>query len=202
MKKIKHVLFVSLLLIFGTTEINAQYKFFTGGAVGFAQSSNNQNDGKESVAMFSPYIGYCVNDNIIIGLALNYETYKDETASDDFYKSTDLGFTPFVRYRVAKGAVGVYMEAGASYLTNSSESQGPFGNSENSGKTIRGYVGPGIDYAFNDRWVVNAQWGALQYQKTSDDDSDFSRSTFGVVLDMTAMNFGLNYMFGGGSSDE
>jgi len=48
---------------------------------------------------------------------------------------------------------------------------------------------------FGDNFFINARWGALSYKTESTKDVDGSDNTFGLNLNPSNINFGLNYLF-------
>ncbi len=184
------------ILLSCSTEVFAQYKFFTGGTLKFLSTTNSASDIKSNAYAISPYIGAAVSDNILVGLAVGYEGLRNETNSDNYTQNNNLVITPFARYRVTPSdKMGLYGELGANIRSGTSivSALGVETDSKTSGFGV--YLGPGLDYAFADRWVVNALWGALSYDTSSIKDVDNSTSTFGLNLNPASVRLSLNYLF-------
>ena len=187
-----------LLSIFATEKLSAQYNFFTGGTVGFNSVSASESDAINNSFTIVPYIGYIVNDNVIAGLGIGYAGSKQGGNDDNYDATGSFVINPFARYRVTPSKqMGFYGELGLRVNLNSDkvfsggEQVGETGNSTDFGL----YLGPGIDYTFADRWVVNALWGALEYTSTTIKDVDGSVNEFGLNLNPANIVFSLNYMF-------
>lgn len=193
--------FTLVLLVACTTQLSAQHKFFIGGKGGFNSSGHSESEAKTVSYSVSPYIGYSASEHIIVGLSLGYEGTKlglSDTDKDTYSKNGDIVISPFVRYRkAANEKLGVYGELGFGYGMGNTKS---YVADEQVGETSKTssfnvYVGPGIDYAFSDRWAINALWGALSYKSTKVKDSEGSRSDLGLNLNPAALTFSLNYCF-------
>lgn len=182
--------------LFISADLSAQYKFFTGGTVGFGSTGNSESDFKSSNYTLLPYIGYSASDNLILGLAAGISGDRDGD-DDNYNRGSSLTIQPFLRYReAANEATGIYGEVGVALDLGT---QKTFVGGDEAGKSnttgVQIYLGPGIDYAFADRWVINALWGALSYQTLKVKDVDGSTNQFGLNLNPASMRFSLNYMF-------
>ncbi len=198
MRNVLKLIFGLAVVLICNQETMAQYKFFTGGRVSFASQGNSESDAKESSFTVLPYIGYSVNSNIIVGLATGYQGRKITTSNDNYTSGGSFVINPFARYRVAPSEkMGLYGELGTNIsLGNSKTFVGGNQQGDTANLTsIEVYVGPGLDYAFADRWVINALWGALSYRTTSIKDVDGSDNRFGLNLNPASLNFSLNYLF-------
>jgi len=194
----KQFLIFTVCLLALTQFASAQdYKFFVGGSVGFETSGNSEVDASRSSFEILPYAGYFVSEKMIVGLGLGYSGVKDADDSDNYTSTGLFNINPFARYRTSPSEkFGLYGEFGLNVgLGNSKIVVG--GNDAGTGNTtnIGVYLGPGVDYAIADRWVINALWGALSYNNLSIKDVDGSSSNFAFGLNPRNIRFSLNYMF-------
>jgi len=186
----------SINFLFGQEETTA-YKFFVGGGLSFNHISESDSDDKQNTFSISPYLGYSVSDNLIIGLGVTFfNTKTSVTNSESRLRSFSIG--PFARYRKSVSKkMGLYGEFGLGYRSSQFESTPTGGQTEEDPKSnfFRVYLGPGIDFALSDRWVVNAGWGALSYVTESEEDEDNKINGFGLNLNPASIVFSLNYLF-------
>ncbi len=196
MKKMLSILASLFMAVLVTTDATAQYQFFTGGTLNFQNQKYSEGDDKLSRYAVLPYIGYMASDNLIVGMALG--VVGDRDGDDDNYsKVSSFRINPFARYRkAANEATGIYGEFGVNVDLGTAKTFLGGDEASKSNTTSLGfYAGPGIDYAFSDRWVVNALWGALRYENTSVKDVDGSLNEFGLNINPANIRFSLNYMF-------
>ncbi len=201
MKKLFLFCIVILFTTIFSENLFGQYKFFTGGQFNYASSGNSENDNKQTVFGFLPYLGYSVNDNIIVGLGLGFNSQKTvlSGSSDYTISANSLQIQPFGRYRKSvSDKLGLYGELGFIILNGKAKTSFPDfpeNDSEQKFNNFNVYAGPGIDYAFSDRWVVNALWGAISYSVASLEDDPQKDNVFAFSLNPAAINLSLNYLF-------
>lgn len=209
----KTILIVAASL--ATLVASAQTKMWIGGNAGYNSSTTDlsgDTDPKTSGGSFGPQFGYWVNDNIAVGLGLSYSSTTSENGSEGGvldYKSKDVtGFTvsPFVRYYKKMDKFALYGELNIgigsgktswSDVTNSTGGTVTVPDAET--KSFALNVGPGVQYWFSDNWSMNTTIGLLHYgtdtQVGQDGADDVTTSSLDFGLDMTSLNFGLNYHF-------
>lgn len=190
-------IFCILMCLFVSNDATAQYKFFTGGTLAFDTEGNSNSDAKNLEYLVAPYIGYSVSEKIIIGLSVGYAGTRTEVTNDNYTNNGELQLTPFMRYRKGVGErMGLYGELGVSLgLGNVKTVATGVDDITSNTTSFRVYIGPGIDYALADRWVINAGWGALSYKGTSIKDVDGSDSDLDLIIDPANIRFSLNYLF-------
>jgi hypothetical protein len=187
-----------------TLVASAQTKMWIGGNAGYNSSSTDvtgDTDPKVSGGSFGPQYGYWVNDNIAVGIGLNYSSTTAENGDD--YKSwenSSFSATPFVRYYKKNDKFGVYGELSLS-IGSGKTTDTDYLDEETTYETkdFSINVGPGVQYWFNDNWSMNTTIGMLSYGTHTDvgqdGDDDIVTSGLDFGLDFTNLNFGLNYHF-------
>ena len=186
---------ISTFALFSQEEVTP-YKFFVGGALSFDNASETDNDVKQNIFRVSPYIGYSISEQVIVGLSLGLFQSKT-THSISESKLRSFSVTPFTRYRKSVSKrMGFYGELGARFSVGQYESTSGGQTTTNPKNNIfQVYIGPGIDFAFADRWVVNAGWGVLSYGRSSEEDIDNKYNAFQFNMNAADINFSLNYLF-------
>ncbi len=163
---------------------------FVTGAFGFG--SDKTGDFKESAFTFSPALGYFVTENIALGARIGYSTMTEENAVEE--KTTLFNAEVFGRYYwtpasqfslFAELAAGI----GSGKFEVDGEDAGDYG-------TFGINAGVGVNYFLSDNWSIEAGWAGLGYN-TNDNGGDGAEKTnsFGLALDLSSINFGLNYKF-------
>jgi len=191
MKVVKLIL--TLFLFAGlVTELYAQHKYFVGG--GFNYSANIFTNSDRSNASYSvtPMVGMKITDNWQVGLSFGYTGFEN-TVNDSLFTERGESFVrPFVRYRkeIAQG-FGLYGEFGLGYGIGNYIT----GEVNEDFTVFRIYLGPGIDYALAERWILLARWGGAQYFNSSSDFDLQDTKSFSFNLNMSRIEFGLNYFF-------
>jgi len=199
MKKIFSIFALIFVVAFSSLSTSAQHRFFIGGALNYNVNSETPNDDdKYTTYGFMPYIGHILSSKMIIGLGLGYSGANDFEDDDNYNKSSLVKITPFFRYRKQVNEnLGVYGELNVP--VGFGNSKGKVASTEYDGNKTTHFgvnLGPGLDYAFSDRWVINTMWGVLGYHTESIKDVDNSGfSNFGLNLNPAALTFSLNYCF-------
>lgn len=187
-------------LLFTVASVNAQYnKMWISGRASISSNTSTPqggSDNKSSSSEFGPVFGYNVNEMITVGLGLSYST--DISDPNGGPKSTTTGFNlmPFARYNKKAGdKLTLYGEFDLSIGSGKTKVEGGGNSSEQKNSSFGVGVGPGVAYMLSDRFSVNALWGALSYNSTDLKDSNKS-SGFNFGLNLSSIDFGLNYHFG------
>lgn len=189
----KKSLLLAAALLLASVATQAQHKMWVSGSAGVSSSKTDQDNADPFVnANFSPAFGYNLNENLTIGLALNYSTSK----ANDENKSSEFNVNPFVRYsKTVSDKVVLYGEGDIMFGSKKET----VNDVDNDGISTFGIgIAPGIQYLFSDRWSINADIGILSYDSENDKDSEVKTNTLNFGLDFTSLNLGLNYHFGGG----
>ena len=191
--------------VLSLTFVNAQEEKGTGtgfskgdvfitGAVGFGTSSTG--DFKANGFTLSPSVGSFVNENIALGARLGFNSStEDDTVTED--KSTVFSAGVFGRYYFTPSAqFSVFAELGAEINNTKFESKTGSVTSEVKSNGFGLAFAPGVNYFISDKFSIEATWGVLGYS-TDKPDFDGAESTdnFSFGLNMTSLNFGLNYKF-------
>lgn len=164
--------------------------FATGG---FGFGSSKTGDDKESAFTIAPAVGYFVTENIAIGARLGFSTGTEETAGIET-KTNDFNGQVFGRYYWTPASqFSLFGEANVGFGSSKVEVEGvDAGDSSNFGVN----VGFGVNYFLSSNWSIEAGWAGLGFN--SDDnggDGAEKTNTFGLALDLSSINFGLNYKF-------
>jgi len=183
-------------------------KMWLGGTISYSTESYDPSDSKYSRLVFGPNFGYMVTDKIAVGLGLGIAntTGKDLPDGPGTYEWTESSFDviPFVRYYKSLGdnfsLYGEFAIGIGSGKYSEDHSDATLNPSDEEFSTFSLGIAPGIQYWFGNKWSINAQWGALQYSTRTDKDqapdgSDEKTNNFTIGLDLSSMNFGLNYHF-------
>lgn len=199
--------------------LKAQDKGFISGTVQFRSSTTDQEgngDPKASAFTFGPAVGYNLDPNNVVGLALGITYSRTVTPTmfnesngiihrDVTTKENSMEFAPF--YRRVK-SVGdkflLYGQVKVGYGTGkiTGELEG-ISNSESETKvsTLRAGVGPGIVFVPATRWALSADWGLLGYSSRTEkvDVNNNERKTvtsgFEAGLNPGAITLALNWLF-------
>lgn len=187
MKKI----LMTLVAAFVSVSMSAQ--FYVGGGVGFA--SFDDSNKSHSVFKFVPEVGYNLDEDMAVGIALTYTqgsttaawllTDPDKKLNEDLKTFT---IAPYLRYSFAKfGPVTVFADGCFEYT-----------HIDNDGAKANGWglgIKPGIAVNLNEKFSFVSHIGRLGYSQSKEDVSGAKAvSTFGLDLD-NALTFGLYYNF-------
>lgn len=163
---------------------------YVGGGVGFQTTS--QGDYTNTVIKLVPEIGYNLDENWAVGIALAYGHTKNsvEVSGVETSVKTDVfGINPYARYTFAKfDKINLFVDGGLEYVHTKS------GDDKNNTFSI-GFK-PGVAVNLNEKLSFVAHVGFLGYQNSKDDvDGAKAANTFGFNLDGSDLSFGLYYNF-------
>ena len=183
MKKI----LMSMVALFATVTMSAQV--YVGGSFGFA--SYDDSNKSHTAFKFIPEIGYNLDEDMAIGVALGYTQGSTAAAWLLTNPNEDLkafSIAPYLRYSFAKfGPVSVFAEGRLEDV-----------HADNYGVNANVFVLailPGIAVSLNDKFSFVSHIGRLGYTQSKLDVSGAkAQSTFGLDLD-NALTFGLYYNF-------
>ncbi|MBQ9231280.1 MAG: porin family protein [Prevotella sp.] len=184
MKKIM----MTLVAVAMATTMNAQA--YIGGGIGFQTTS--QGDVTNTVIKLIPEVGYNLDANWAVGIALGYGHTKNSVevnGVETSVKADVFAISPYARYTFAKfDKVNLFVDGGLSYTHTKA------GNDKNNTFAI-GFK-PGVAVNLNDKLSFVAHVGFLGYQNSKDDyDGAEAANTFGLDLDGSSLTFGLYYNF-------
>lgn len=160
---------------------------------GFGFNSGKQGDFKANEFTFSPAVGYFMTENIALGARLNVTSGKEEMGSAET-KSSEFGGEVFGRYYMTPASqFSVFAELAAGF--GSSKEEDALGN-EDKYNMFGVNAGVGVSYFLNSNFAIEAGWAGLGYNSIKQDVSGAEAySTFGLNVDLSAINFGLVYKF-------
>lgn len=164
---------------------------FVSGGVAFG--SEKTGDFKASGIEFSPMVGYFVTENIAIGARLTVGSEKEEIGSNED-KSSSFGAEVLGRYYWTPASqFSLFAELAAGFGSSKNE---PQGGPETENKTFGVNAGVGVNYFISNQFAIEASWAGLGYN-TNDNGGNGAEETssFGLNVDLSAINFGLIYKF-------
>lgn len=169
----------------------AQGDMFISGGFGF--DSGKQGDYKESEFTFSPAFGYFVSDNIAVGARLDVTSGKEEMGSSED-KMNSFGADVFGRYYMTPASqFSVFGELAVGFGNSKYEYAG---GGEDKYKMFGVNAGVGVNYFLSNNFAIEAGWAGLGYNSMKQDVSGAeAMNTFGLNVDLSAINFGLTYKF-------
>jgi len=169
-----------------TTGGFAQGDVFVSGA--FAFGSESTGDAKTSGFEIEPRVGYFMSENIAIGGKLGYMSMTDDDGFSET-KFNALSVGAFGRYYATPGSqFSLFAELGADYTSEDYEAFKVNGFGVN--------LGAGLSYFVSSNFAIEAGWAGLGYNSMKADvDGAEATNTFGLMLDMRSINFGLVYKF-------
>ena len=190
-------LILSAVAVFAFGFVNAQEggfgqgDIFVTGGVGFGSSKTG--DAKSSSFNFSPKAGYFVNENIAVGLGLNIGSTTVDNGAE--VKTNSFEGEVFGRYYFTPASqFSLFGQLGAQFGSNKMEVEGVPGDSTS--KTFGVNAGVGVSYFLNSNWALEAGWAGLGYHSDDNGGEGADKTnTFGLNVDLSAINFGLVYKF-------
>ena len=164
---------------------------FVSGGLGF--NSTKEGDFKTSSVEFSPAVGYFVSDNIAIGARLGIASGKEDNGIAE-NKASSFGAEVFGRYFWTPASqFSLFGELAVGMGSTKFEPEvGP----EEKSQTFGVNAGVGVNYFISNQFAIEAGWAGLGYN-TDDNGGDGAEETnsFGLNIDLSAINFGLTYKF-------
>jgi len=164
--------------------------FVTGG-IGFG--SETEGDFKESGFEFSPAVGFFVTEKIALGARINLTSGKFEEPLEEDEKFNSFQAEVFGRYYWTPASkFSIFGELAVGFGSNKFE-QGPAEFTEN---TFGVNAGVGVNYFLSSNWSIEAGWAGLGFNSNDNGGNGVeSTDTFGLAIDLSSINFGLNYKF-------
>ena len=184
MKKIFAVALVAMM----TMTVNAQV--YVGGGVGFQTTSQDGNS--ETFFKLVPEIGYNLDENWAVGIAVGYGEHKTTLKSGNLKTTANVKafeIAPYARYTFAKfDKVNLFVDGTVDYLHTD--------NAGDKNNTFSIGLKPGVVVNLNDKLSFVAHAGFLGYQNSKDDyEGAKAANTFGFDLDGSNLSFGVYYNF-------
>ena len=184
MKKIFAIALVAMM----TMTVNAQV--YVGGGVGFQTTSQDGNS--ETFFKLVPEIGYNLDENWAVGIAVGYGEHKTTLKSGNLKTTAKVKafeIAPYARYTFAKfDKVNLFVDGTVDYLHTD--------NAGDKNNTFSIGLKPGVAVNLNDKLSFVAHAGFLGYQNSKDDyEGAKAANTFGFDLDGSNLSFGVYYNF-------
>ena len=184
MKKIFFFVLVAMM----TMTVNAQV--YVGGGVGFQTTSQDGNS--ETFFKLVPEIGYNLDENWAVGIAVGYGEHKTTLKSGNLKTTAKVKafeIAPYARYTFAKfDKVNLFVDGTVDYLHTD--------NAGDKNNTFSIGLKPGVAVNLNDKLSFVAHAGFLGYQNSKDDyEGAKAANTFGFDLDGSNLSFGVYYNF-------
>lgn len=157
----------------------ASAQLYVGGGLGYSKAEVGDADGTEW--SIRPEIGYTINDNWAVGVALSY---TDIDIDGGLGNGNVFSISPYARWTFLRaGAFSVFADGAVEV-----ERAKPDAGDSSTGWGIA--VKPGVAYAISDNFSVVAHVGALGYW-----DLDNDSKAYGLNLDTSDLSFSLYYSF-------
>jgi opacity protein-like surface antigen len=150
----------------------------------FALGGEKTGDSKTNVFGIAPSVGYFVSENIAVGARVGFATIKEDDDKINAFNADVFGryyMTPASKFSTfGELAVGI-----------GSEKEGDFKS-----KSFGVNLGLGVNYFLSKNWAIEAAWAGLEYNTDNNGGNGADKTnSFGLVLDLSAINFGLTYKF-------
>lgn len=173
-----------------TTGGFAKGDMFLSGSVGFG--SETTGDQKDNMFTIAPKFAFFVSDNIAVGAKLGYTSSKTDNGSADATNS-EFAAGAFGRYYMTPASqFSLFAELGAEISSYDNE----YGFAAGKGNGFGVNLGAGVSYFVSSNFAIEAGWAGLGYNTTKPDVSGAdSTNTFGLMMDLSSINFGLVYKF-------
>ena len=163
---------------------------YVGGGVGFQTTSQDGNS--ETFFKLVPEIGYNLDENWAVGIAVGYGEHKTTLKSGNLKTTAKVKafeIAPYARYTFAKfDKVNLFVDGTVDYLHTD--------NAGDKNNTFSIGLKPGVAVNLNDKLSFVAHAGFLGYQNSKDDyEGAKAANTFGFDLDGSNLSFGVYYNF-------
>ncbi|MGX7666877.1 outer membrane beta-barrel protein [Flavobacterium pedocola] len=168
----------------------AKGDLFVSGAFGF--SSDKTGDAKSSSFEIEPKVGYFVTENIAIGAKLGFGSEKaEDAAGNETQDDSSFTFGAFGRYYMTPAnQFSVFGQLGVDF-TNTEDNL-----ADAKMKEFGINAGLGLSYFVSNNFAIEASWAGLGYTSNDNGGNGADKTnSFGLEVDMRAINFGLIYKF-------
>lgn len=193
----KYLLAVFLIFcVFDNVECQVNHKYFVGGGFNYFVRFNSESTVTSSLYFVKPTLGMRISEKLQVGLAFGFEGSEVLHAGNFTSERGELFISPFVRLRKQVGeGFGIYAELGVRLGAGNALSDINDVEVDEDFTTVRVYLGPGLDYALSERWIILGSWGVAQYNNSSSDYISLDSSSLSLNWNMTAVEFGVNFLF-------
>lgn len=175
---------IILTALVAVVSLAANAQVWAGGSLGFETSHNNGFDKSKNTVTIAPELGYTIDENLDIAVALEYNH-----ASGTVTPTNKFAIKPYARYAFAKsGNFSAFIDCGLNVA--SAHVKGMKDNAN----TVGVFVTPGIAYAVSPKVSLVAHFGdGLYYNHTWL--KDISRNNTAGLNLMNGISFGAYYAF-------
>ena len=181
MKKILMSLFVAAMAMTANAQV------YVGGSVGVGSVKLGSHDA-ETTYKFMPEVGYNLNSDWAIGVALGYQKGACTLGKGAYAQDVDtelLQVNPYVRYTAVKSKlINVFVDGGVG-----------FGSYKDKGTQFELGLRPGVAVNLNENISFVAHVGFVGFESFSPKGDGDSSNTVGVDLDGNNITFGLYFNF-------
>ena len=174
---------MTMVAVFAAMNMNAQV--FVGGSVGFGSAKVGGGE-SQSTYKIAPEVGYNLNDQWAIGVALGYQKGSCNFGSFDFNPGETEVFSvnPYARYTFLNSdMVNVFIDGAIG-----------FASYKDLGSAFQAGLHPGIALKASDKISLVAHVGFVGFETYSPKHGD-SSNAFGLNLDSSSIMFGVYYNF-------
>jgi len=183
MKQIVLFILLAVVMVVSTNAQIAKGSIWLGGSIGYSENKTDYNDGypdyKKTNLTVTPAIGKAIKENLVAGIDLTYNNYREQNYSGGTYyttKQNTYGAGFFLRrYLPIVKNLYVYGQGrlGFDYSKNNQTPASTYGlNSKGWSTDLTFY--PGVSYAINKKLQLETGFNNLfqvQYSKTKNDDA-------------------------------
>ena len=174
---------IILSAIVAVCSLTANAQVWMGGSLGFDMTDYEGRDNNETVFSIAPEVGYSLNENWDVAVALSFASTTNALGVKDA-NVTEFAVNPYARYTFAKaGQFGFFLDGGISF--------GSY-KPKDVDATTSFYIGikPGVKFAATDKITFVAHLGSLGYKTVKD-----TYNTFGFGVDNNTLLFGMYWAF-------
>lgn len=177
--------------------VSANAQIWAGGELGFTSDHLN-GVGTETVVTVRPEVGYSINEDFDIAIALGFSHASDKlnkNLGNEKYFANTFEVNPYVRYKFFKaGNFFAFVDGGAGYAaTHYSRNVNGQKFSENENKVGVSIV-PGIAYSVSDKVTLVSHLGEGLYYSHQWMKNYYHSNSFGCRL-FNGISFGAYYNF-------
>jgi len=160
---------------------------------GFGFGSETTGDDKLSSFTFAPAVGFFLTQNLALGARLDFTSGKTTDLPNPDIKVNNFNAEVFGRYYFTPASkFSVFGELAVGIGSNKTE-QGP---GEFKSQSFGVNAGAGINYFLSNHWSIEAGWAGLGFSSDDNGGNGAEKTnSFGLAVDLSSINFGLNYKF-------
>jgi opacity protein-like surface antigen len=160
---------------------------------GLSFGSDTTGDEKSSSFTFAPAVGFFVAEKIAVGVRFDITSGKEENPPATDVKTTNFTGEVFGRYYFTPASkFSVFAELAAGIGSNKT-TVGPI---DAKSQTFGVNAGAGINYFVSNHWSIEAGWAGLGFNSDDNGGNGAEKTnSFGLNVDLSSINFGLNYKF-------